>query len=231
MKTPRPIFIAALQREVSGLVKGWRTHSPAPGIHLYEHENAIIAHAGMGANRARLAVEAALTLGPASQLISIGFAGSCGPSAKVGDILYHTIVIDTKTGERFFSADLESAQQILATVPAPATIQHKQYLAESYQAQAVDMEAAAVARIARARDIPFRAIKAISDAHNFELPDTSQFTTSNGQFREAAFAFHLTLHPNLWKSVATLAKGSTLAANNLRRAVEAHIEAQIHQRI
>jgi len=228
---PRPIFIAALPREVAAIVKGWRAHPPQRNIHLYESEEAIIAHAGMGANRARLAVEAALNLGPASELISVGFAGSCHPSANVGDILHPTITVDTKTGERFFAAESGSAEPtILATVPTPASVTQKQYLSESYRAQAVDMEAAAVARISRARDLPFRAIKAISDAHDFELPGLTQFTTPEGQLREAAFALHLITHPNLWKPVATLAKGSTLAAKNLRAAVEARIEAQIGQR-
>ncbi len=232
MSTARPIVIAALPREVSAIVKGWRHHAPAANIHVFEKGNAIVAQAGMGANRARLAVEAALALGPASELISVGFAGSCHPSAKVGDILHHTVVIDSKTGERFFTAASESAEpNILVTVPIPAGVEHKQYLGESYYAQAVDMEAAAVARIARARDLPFIAIKAISDAYDFKLPDLAKFSTPDGQFREAAFAVHLVTHPNLWKSVATLAKGSKLAANNLRQAVEAHIEAQLQQRI
>jgi adenosylhomocysteine nucleosidase len=235
MSTTRPIVIAALPREVSAVVKGWRRHTPAPNIQAFEHENAIVAYAGMGAHRARLAVEAALALGPASELISVGFAGACSSSAKVGDILYPSITVDTKTGERFFSAELDRKvaqnesidHQILVTVPTPANIQQKQYLSLSYYAHAVDMEAAAVARIARARDLPFTAIKAVSDAHDFELPDMSRFTTPTGQLREAAFALHLVTHPHLWKSVATLAKGSTLAANHLRQA----IEAKIHQRI
>jgi adenosylhomocysteine nucleosidase len=234
MSTPRPIFIAALPREVSRLVHGWRADDvlQARNIHLYWSDHAVVVCAGMGADRARVAVEAALNLGPTSELISIGFAGSCHPSASVGDILRPTIVIDSKTGERFFSAELDRKlahkesvdHQILVTVPTPAGVKEKEYLGISYYAHAVDMEAAAVARIARARDLPFSAIKAISDAHDFELPDLEKFSTPEGQFRETAFGFHLALHPSLWKSVATLAKGSKLAAQNLRHAVEAQIE-------
>ena len=231
MSAPRPIFIAALPREVASIVKDWRAPPPQRNIHLFERENAIVAYAGMGADRARLAVEAALNLGPASELVSVGFAGSCNPSVEVGQILCPRIVVDTKTGERFFTdqphrkewpADDETT--VLVTVPKPAGVQEKQYLWISYYASAVDMEAAAVARIARARELPFTAIKAISDAHDFALPDLDQFSTSDGQFREAAFGFHLALRPALWKSVATLANGSKLAARNLRQAVEAQIE-------
>jgi adenosylhomocysteine nucleosidase len=232
---PRPVFVAAMHREIASVVKGWSTDASLlkRKIHLYWSDNAVIACAGMGADRARLAVDAALHLGPASELISIGWAGSCHPSCKVGDVLHPTIVVDTKTGERFFSTDLERAvaagksidHQILATVPAPANVKEKAYLAMSYYAFAVDMEAAAVARVARARDIPFSAIKAISDAHDFEMPDLSAFTTPDGQFREAAFGLHVVTHPSLWNSVRTMAKGSTLAAQHLRHA----IEQKIHQ--
>lgn len=237
----RPVFIAAMHREISALArdpaKGWQTDATLlkRKIYLYWNDDAIIACAGMGANRARLAVEAALRVGPASELISVGWAGSCHASCKVGDVLHPTIVVDSKTGERFFSADLDRDvdagksidHQILVTVPAPANVKEKSYLAMSYYAYAVDMEAAAVARIARAHDIPFNAIKAISDAHDFELPDLSAYTTPDGQFREAAFGFHLVTHPSLWNSVRTMAKGSTLAAHELRRVIEQKINPSI----
>jgi adenosylhomocysteine nucleosidase len=86
------------------------------------------------------------------------------------------------------------------------------------------MEAAAVARIALARELPFRAIKTISDSGDVELPDTSGFVTPDGQFRETAFALHVALRPYLWRSVATVARGSTLAAQRLRSEIEAHIQ-------
>jgi adenosylhomocysteine nucleosidase len=193
----------------------------------------------MGANRARLAVEAALQLGPASELLSVGWAGSCHASCKVGDVLHPTIVVDSKTGERFFSADLDKDvaegksvdHQILVTVPVPASVQEKAYLGMSYYAFAVDMEAAAVARVARANEIPFHAIKAISDAHDFELPDLSAYTTPDGQFREAAFGLHVAMHPSLWNAVRTMAKGSTLAAQQLRREIEKEINRSIQAHI
>jgi adenosylhomocysteine nucleosidase len=106
---------------------------------------------------------------------------------------------------------------------SPASVEEKQRLSLSYYASAVDMEAAAVGRIARARELPFRTIKAISDAHDFELPGMEGFTTPDGQFREAAFGLHLVIHPSLWKPVATLAKGSKLAAGNLQAAIGEHI--------
>jgi adenosylhomocysteine nucleosidase len=226
----RPVFIAALQREIALLTKGegWHTDNThrAKNIHVYSHQDAIIACAGMGAHRASLAVEAALAAGPVSELISIGWAGACDDRLHVGDIIHPSIVIDAKTGERFFIAEptTTEAPEILVTVATPAGAIEKQRLGISYYASAVDMEAAAVARIARARELPFHAIKAISDEADFELPDMQKFSTSQGQFREAAFGFHIALRPSLWLPVVTMAKSSKLAAERLGAEIESHIQ-------
>ncbi len=232
---PRPVFIAALPREIASIVakRGWRAHSNllALKIHLFEHEDAVIACAGMGVDRASLAVGAAMEFGPAAELISVGWAGSCHDQCRVGDIFRPTIVCDIRTGERIFTQDLKQTlaedkpveHQILVTVPKPAGRREKVNIGISYYARAVDMEASAVGRIALAHDIPFNAIKAISDGADFELPDLEKFSTADGQFREAAFGLHVALRPNLWKPVLTLAKGSTLAAKRLSTEIEAHI--------
>ena len=225
----RPVFIAALPREIAALVArpGWRTHKPQQGIHLYEHTSAIVVCAGMGAHRATLAIQAALALGSASELISIGWAGAANPAIGVGEILRPNIVVDARTGERFFSTDTEYSARgasILVTVPTPAGTEEKARLSLSYYALAVDMEAAAVARLARARDLPFRAIKAISDAADFALPDMSPYTRPDGHLREAAFGLHVALHPSLWRPVTTLARGSKLAAARLCAEIASSLE-------
>ena len=226
----RPVFIAALRREVAGVLRkgGWQTdHSKhARNIHVYFKDDAVLAWAGMGAHRASLAVEAALALGPASELISVGWAGSCDSGVQPGAVIQPGIVIDAMTGERFFLSELSTtdAAQIVVSVTSPAGAVTKHRLGISYSASAVDMEAATVARIAHAHNIPFSAIKAISDGVDFELEEIGQFSTSDGQFEEAAFAFYVVPRPWLWKSVLSLAKGSKLAAEHLGAEIEAHIQ-------
>jgi adenosylhomocysteine nucleosidase len=227
---PRPVFIAALPREIASLVSqhGWRAEQKllSRNIHLFEHEDAIVVCAGMGTHRASLAIEAALNLGPASELVSVGWAGACNSRFHAGDVIPAEIVIDARTGERFFTAREASGQEprIVVTVATPAGASEKERLGASYSASAVDMEAAAVARISRARELPFYAIKAISDESSFELPELARFTTPDGQFREAAFGLHVALRPALWRPVAAMAKSSRLAAEHLRSEIEAHIQ-------
>jgi adenosylhomocysteine nucleosidase len=229
MSQPRPVFIAALPREIAGVVKGWHSDPVLQkrGIFLSWNDYAVVACAGMGADRATLAVEAALTLGPASELVSVGWAGACIHRLAVGDVVSPDIVVDAKTGERFFPQKHRSGTEgleILVTVPSPAGVSEKERIAISYYASAIDMEAAAVARLARARDLPFQAIKAISDAADFNLPDFAQFTTSTGQIQEAALGLHVATRPSLWKPVLAMAKGSKLAAARLKAAIEDHIQ-------
>jgi adenosylhomocysteine nucleosidase len=226
----KPIFIAALRREIAALTKGegWHPDGEDRGrdIHVYVHADAIVACAGMGGHRASLAVEAALAAGPASELVSVGWAGACNHLVHIGDVIHPTIVIDAKTGERFFVAEpaTTEASVILVTVGAPASAIEKQRLGIHYYASAVDMEAAAVARIARAHELPFYAIKAISDDADFELPDMQRFSTSRGQLREAAFGIHAALRPSLWPPIISMAKSSKLAAERLHVAIQAHIQ-------
>jgi adenosylhomocysteine nucleosidase len=225
---PRPVFIAALEREIAALVPGWQTDASllSRHIHLYWNDDAVITCAGMGMARASIAVEAALALGPASQLVSVGWAGACNARYHVGDIINPSIVIDAKTGERFFICEPQTTDpvEVIVTVPAPANATEKERLGISYYASAVDMEAAAVARIARAHGIPFCAIKAISDEADFEIPDMEQFSTADGRFREAAFGLHVALHPALWSPVRAMAKSSKLAAERLQLEIQAHIQ-------
>jgi len=224
----RPVFIAAMLREIAALVKDWRVEAQSSSKHIsvYSNEDAVVACAGMGVRRATLAVEAALALGPASELVSVGWAGACNVGLQVGDVIRPGVVIDAKTGERFFVAEpgTTEAATVLVTIARPAGAVEKQRLGMSYHASAVDMEAAAVGRIARAREVPFSAIKSISDEADFELPDMQQFSTSDGQFRELAFGFHLAFRPRLWPPVMTMAKSSKLAAERLYTEIEAYIQ-------
>ncbi len=226
---PRPVYIAAMRREVGSLVHGWRISETlaARNIHLYWNDHAVVACAGLGGDRARLAVQAALTLGPASELVSVGWAGACIHRLHVGDVVWPDIVVDAQTGERFFPLKHRTPTEgleILVTVAAPAGVAEKERLGVSYYASAVDMEAAAVARLALAQGIPFQAIKAISDNASFEMPDMADFSTPDGQFREAAFGLHVALRPQLWSPVATMARGSKLAAQRLQSEIKSHIE-------
>jgi adenosylhomocysteine nucleosidase len=216
-----PAIIAALPREVSALVMGWPSDQPARNVWVWTRADAVVACAGMGAARAALAVQAAMAAGPVTTLVSIGLAGACDPAFCVGEIVRAGLVIDTGTGERF---DALRGEQVVVTGEAIASVREKARLRTSYGAAAVDMEAATVARLARAHGLDFQAIKAISDEADFEVDGLGRFATPDGQFREGAFALYAALRPQMWGKVTSLGKNSSKALRTLMAAIENELE-------
>jgi adenosylhomocysteine nucleosidase len=215
-----PAIIAALPREVKHLVRGWQRHRLAEHVVAYSNEHAVVAHAGMGPVRAAIAVQAAMTIRPVTALLSVGLAGGCDPSMRVGDIVRAGVIVDAMSGERFSSPEFD---QVLVSAPSIASVREKQRLFASYSASAVDMEAATVARIAEGHNLPFRAIKVISDDASFEMQELGRFATQNGQFREAAFATYSVIRPRLWSKLAQLAGHSKLALEALTAELESQL--------
>ena len=215
-----PAIIAALPREVKQLVRGWQEHKLPSKTIVYTNSFAVVACAGMGPARATLAVQAAMAIKPVTALLSVGLAGACDPSIQVGDIVRAGVVVDTQSGERYSNSHFE---QVLVSAPAIASVREKRRLYDAYRASAVDMEAATVARIARAHNLSFQAIKAISDDANFELQELARFATHDGQFREAAFAAYSVAQPQLWTRLFHLAGNSKRAIQSLTAELESQL--------
>jgi adenosylhomocysteine nucleosidase len=220
-----PAVIAALPREVKLLVRGWQEHRLPGKVMAYTNGFSVVACAGMGPERATLAVQAVLALRPVTALLSVGLAGACDPALRVGEIVRASVVIDALTGERFTDtlASNLAFRQTLVTASGIASVGKKQRLYASYKASAVDMEAATVARLAQAHQLPFRAIKAISDEASFEMQELERFATPDGQFREAAFAAYSAVRPQLWPKLFALAGNSKRAVQALTSELESQL--------
>lgn len=220
----RYAIIAALPREVVALVGRLRADQTLVrrGIHLYRLGSAVVVAGGMGAERATLAVAAALEVAPDATLISAGLAGACRPDVRAGEVMEAGVVVDALTGERF--AARNDASEVLVTTRTIASVAEKARLAATYGAAMVDMEAAAVARLAQARGLDFRAIKGISDAHDFELQSLAKFSGKFGGFRTGAFALHIALHPREWGKAVTLGRCSQQALDKLANRLQDMIE-------
>ncbi len=216
-----PAIIAALPREVRHLVRGWQQHHLPGKIVAYTNDLAVVACAGMGPARATLAVQAAMSFKPVTTLFSVGLAGACDPTLKVGDIVRAGTVVDTRSGERFSDPKFKD---VLVSSTSIASVKEKLRLYTSYGAHAVDMEAATVARIAQAHGISFHAIKVISDDATFELQELARFATEDGQFREAAFGVHAALRPQLWSKLFHLASNSNRAVQSLTAELESQLD-------
>ncbi len=181
----------------------------------------LLVSAGMGPGRVALAVEAALAHGPVSGLLSVGVAGACDPRLTSGACLAVSLVIDTSSGERY-PTDVrfhDGPAGVLVTARTIAGVAEKVRLRGAYCADLVDMEAATVARLARAYGLPFGAVKAVSDDHTLDLAHLSAFSDARGQFRTVAFARHTVLHPKQWRTAISLGRGNKVALTSLTAAL------------
>ena len=213
--------IAALPREVAPLVKKWKCEKLPGNRTVYVRDNVVVACAGMGPSQVSLAVSAARALLPVTELVSVGLAGACNPTLRIGDIVRPGVVIDRNTGERFLDERFDS---VLVSTSAILSVAEKERLRIAYDAAAVDMEAATVARLARAHALKFSAIKVISDTAEFNMEGLSGFATEDGQFREGAFALHAAVRPWMWSRLMGLAKNSKKAVRALNEAVRAELD-------
>lgn len=205
-------IIAALAGELKPLVKGWQQRGKLYFGRIGETDCIAIA-GGIGAEAATRACEQVLAEGGIEALVSYGWAGSlsCGIKPPSAVAIYD--IIDSRTGDRFVT-ELPSGHR-LVTLDHVARPEEKRQIAQEYQAPLVDMEAAAVARIAAARNIAFYCFKGVSDAANDKLPDFNPFLGEDGQLKMPAFIGYALLHPSYWSALKQLGKQSQSAALNL----------------
>lgn len=206
-------------------MQGWQVQRLPGKVVVYTSDAGVVACAGIGVERALLAVQAAMSVRPVTALVSVGLAGACDPALRAGDIVRATVVVDAKTGERFGSSFPESdVLRVLVSTAAIASTREKNRLFESYGASAVDMEASAVARLARMHGLEFQAIKAISDEADFEMQELGRFATHDGQFREGAFAAYAALRPRMWGRLVRLAANSGRAVEALTLELKSQLD-------
>jgi adenosylhomocysteine nucleosidase len=219
----RVAIIAAMEREVAPLIRGWKVRTleqDGRRYRIFENGDAAVICGGIGAEAARRATELLIQGTRPARVLSVGFAGALNAAMNVADVLEPRVVVNAADGVR---TETGSGQGTLVSYAAVADRDQKQRLHKAYGAAAVDMEAGAVAQGAQARGVEFAALKAISDAADFSMPPTERFVSSDGQFCTARFAMHVTMRPWLWGRTIALARNSGKASRALRTAIEAYL--------
>ena len=220
---PKIGIIAAMEREVAGLVRSWRSgsiESRGRRWKAFQTHRAVLVCSGIGALAAGRAAEAVADMG-VDVLISAGFAGALVPGMRTGGPLTPEVVVDAETGARFRAifggGVLVSATRVLRE-------EEKTQVAHRYDAQGVDMEAATVAGVAERHGCGFLAVKAISDSLEAELPPLEPFIDSEGRFHTAGFIAHVAVRPYLWRCVARLAASQRKASQTVCGVLDAILQ-------
>jgi adenosylhomocysteine nucleosidase len=243
----RAAIIAAMPGELKPLVRGW-AHERRGHVKLwrwkFDEGEWVAACGGAGVAAATRAFAEVEKDGAPDLVISIGWAGALSPALETGRAYGVSGVLDARTGERF-STDMasnpedeeqlqvlrlrsaplrmtgqeEGQQRWLVTSPIVADEAEKQRLASTYQADLVDMEAAAIARLAQMRRIPFYCIKGVSDGFTDKLPDFNRFIRADGQFDLTRMVLFSILRPWYWPSLMRMGENSNKASQSMREAV------------
>jgi adenosylhomocysteine nucleosidase len=224
----RTALIAAMPGELKNIVPGWQP-SRVDTVRLWSHrdENLYVAAcAGAGQAAATRAFAAIEKDAPIDLVFSIGWAGAVNATVAAGKAYNVAGVIDARTGERF-RCDAGAGEHWLVTSPIVADKAEKDRLAAAYPASLVDMEAAALARLAQMRGIPFYAIKGVSDPLDAKLPDFNRFIDANGQFQTAKFALYALLKPSYWPSLIKMGENSKKASQSIAESLSEFLQDEV----
>ena len=170
---------------------------------------------------ARRAAEAMISEFRPSHIVSVGFAGALDPALRVGAVLEPRVVINGGDGSRL---DTGKGKGTLLSFSVVAGPNQKRKLHRAYGADAVDMEAAAVASTAQLHAVTFGALKVISDTADFVMPPVDKFVASNGSFRASNFALFIAVRPWFWGATITLAQNSKRASKALQAAIMQYVD-------
>jgi adenosylhomocysteine nucleosidase len=225
----RTAVVAAMPGELKALVRGWR-HEKRNRVHLWRWRAGetewVAACAGVGQNAAVRALKEIERDGPVASIFSVGWAGALKHTCEAGEAYRVAGVVDTVTNERTRASQFPTLRQNdgarmghpeiwLATATKVVTQAEKKSIAVDCYADLVDMEAIAVARVAKARGVVFHCIKGVSDGAEDKLPDFNPFLTADGRFKQVRFIVFALFHPGYWQALKQMGENSKKAAENI----------------
>lgn len=246
-------LIAAMPEEIQPLIRrvGQFKREKLAGSTLYRFSVAgkdiSLIESGIGAVRAAQAARALIDAESPEILINFGFGGAPLPGPGVGDIVVAERLLFLK--ERLFTKQAGLAPAL--TEEMTATLE-QHVLGESYRIHrgtfittgeiigkgmlagllpagtatpVLEMETAAVARVAHERKVPLAAVRAISDGADEELGfSIADFTDREMRIRVWKVLWTLARKPRIIPQLMRLEKNSRLAGKNLATAVLVIIE-------
>src|ERR1051326_7651833 len=215
----RIAIIAAMENEIAPLLNRWRRQGKEVQrksisvLDGYVCDGTRLIIGGIGRKRAAVAARVVIEYHEPELIISGGLAGALRSGLDAGAIVRPKTIYDDSNGEKYTSDSRASGG--LVTVASVLSREDKEKLAQKYAADAVDMEAAVVAEIARSAGIPFVAVKAISDALDFPMPPLGRFIDADVRVNLLKLIGFAAFRPQIWGALNALRRNSQLAAEAL----------------
>jgi adenosylhomocysteine nucleosidase len=216
------VFVAAEAREFAGLLRhveglarlDWPLDF-ARSASLNGRLIILVAN-GPGPNLSGRAVELIEEHGELEGLVSTGFCGALDPALHLGDIFVATELL-IPDRESIPALPIGSARtgKLLSIDRVVSSVEEKAELRKT-GAEAVEMEAAAVASRAQQLKIPFYAIRVVTDtaAEGFPL-DFNRMRDAEGRFSRAKILSAAFRRPTVLPELLRLNRRSKLAAQAL----------------
>jgi adenosylhomocysteine nucleosidase len=215
-------MLVALQREAAIVNSAARAR----------HVPVMLEVSGMGPLRARVAAQRQVVAG-ATSLTSVGFAGALRAPLQVGDLLLPREVIGS-SGQRL-AVDANVHKRLLGALGALFHIRQgaltsvdypvgeaarKSALGNALDADAVDMESVAIARVASEAGIPFAVLRVVCDGPQQRIPHcTEGAVDAYGRVIIERMVIGLMVRPWELLDLFRLARGSARASRVLGRAL------------
>lgn len=207
MDTASILIVASEAREVAGILQQCGPSKPVewPGAAFaraisVRGQRALIIANGPGPGLVNQALASAVfERGELHTIISTGFCGALDPTLKIGDIV------------------IAGASEICSVDRVAVTAEEKHRLRKETGARIVEMEYAAVAKIAGKWDVSCKAIRVVSDAALEDLPlDFNLYRDKNGRFQTGRIAAAGLLRPfTVLPGLMRLGRNSRIAARKL----------------
>lgn len=170
---------------------------------------------GMGLENARRGGEAALETGRPERIITSGVAGALDPEARVAWV-YHEADANFPGGDRL-QASASRSGLIVSRDRIVVTRAEKAQLRAETGADLVDMESAALRKMAQARGIPSATVRSVSDTATRDLVlDFNRVYTPHKTLHPGRLALEIARAP--WKIPALIRFGADAQKASVRLA-------------
>jgi adenosylhomocysteine nucleosidase len=231
-------LIAAMAMEARAILRRFSPWKPfrIHGLPAYRlaiaGADCVLIESGMGTDKAAAATEALLKDVSPRSLVSFGIAGAVETGIRIGDVMVARHATSFEGGKLSAGRPLAALSQTayraaeraleahgvrlyVGTTITTAGPQPPLSLLKSWMHPILDMETAAIARVAAAYKIPLVSIRSISDSPDQPLPMALEdLIDENGGMRIGHIAGRCLRHPSLLLALIRVGKNGAKAAEN-----------------
>lgn len=164
-------------------------------------------------------------------VVMAGYAGALREGFQVGEVIVAKEILDPDNGRWTTSWPVHPKKELrsvrlLTTRTMIGDPEEKRRLGDKHDADAVDMEAAAVARFCSERNIPFGCVRALSDDVRTRLSPALVRLLAGGQVSVLRVLAELLRRPTLLSELLRLGRHTRIASHALADALRSLLASQ-----